>query len=531
MTTKAEKLIEEFGKLKTDRLPFDTLWQEIADYVYPNAADFTRLYGIGQKRRQYIYDTTAEHSLKIFASSIVGFLANPATKWFFLETDDQDVNEDKDASEWLENASRILLDAFNDPKAKFYGHLHTALLGVGAFGTAGMLIQEGIGSKLEFSAQSVRDLFIMEGHNGTVDVVHRPFKLTGQQLLEKETLRGWSVSEKTKEQIMKDPNVKIDMLHIIKPRLKKLTKIGPKSMSFEGVYIEVAQKHVAFEEGYEEFPLPVARWERTAIEDYGRGPAGVALSDIKMINVMSKAIIIASEKQINPPLQMHNDGSFGQVDLTASAINFTNMKEGGITPISTIGNLAVSQENLQAKQDEVRRAFFVDQLQLVGTTQMTATEVLQRQDEKGRLLAPSIGMIQAELIGPIVNRALSVLINTGKIPAPTAEALSGKEIKIGYVSPLSRAQRAGEAQALIEFVQSVAALSEASPEILDNIDFDQAAKQLHEINSVSSKVLKSKEDVLELREQRAQQQQQQQALDAAQQGAGAAKDANQAGLI
>jgi hypothetical protein len=533
MTDKAHTLIKEYEKLKSDRMPFDSLWQELADYVYPNAADFTRLYGIGDKRRQYIYDSTAEHSLKIFASSIVGFLANPATRWFFLETDNPDINNKKENGLWLEKATDILLNAFNDPRAKFYGHLHTALLGVGAFGTAGMLIQEGVGansSKLEFSAQNIRDLYIMEGHNGTVDTVYRPFKMTGHQLLEKRELRGWKLSEKTMEKISKDANCKIEMLHVIKPRIEKLGEIGPESMPFEGIYIECDSKTVVKEDGHLEFPIPVARWERTITEQYGRGPAQVALSDVKMVNAMQKALIVATEKQINPPMQMPNDGSFGMIDLSAAAINFYDPAMGGIEPIATIGNISIAQENINSIQDVIRRAFFVDQLQMVGKADMTATEVLQRQDEKGRLLAPSIGMIQAELIGPIINRAFSVLLNNGTIPT-APEDLRNQEIKIGYVSPLTRAQRSSEASSLLEFGQAAAGLAQVSPDSLDGIDFDEMIKKLHEINGISSKVLKDKKEVARIRQERQQAIQQQQALESAGQAADAAKKGKEAGVI
>lgn len=531
MTNRAKDIIDKAGKLKTERLPFETLWQEIADFTLPNAADFTRIYGIGQKRRQYIYDNTGEHSLKIFASSILGFLANPAARWFTLGIMDEKINRDQEVSEWLDEAGKITLNAFNEPSAKFYGHLYNAMIGIGSFGTTSMMTQEGIASKIEFTSQSVKNIFVVEGHNGSVDTVYRDLKLTGHQLLEKEALRDWKLSVKTRSQALKDPSKMFEIIHVIRPRKEKVGTLGPKSLDFEGIYVEKDEKHELVEESYLTFPIPVARWERTIVEPYGRSPAMMALADVKMVNSMQKALIMASEKQLNPPMQMPSDGSLGMLDTSAHAVNFIDPKLGGdIKPILTLGNMAIAKDDLLAVQDAIRRAFFVDQLQIVGTPNMTATEVLQRQDEKGRLLAPSIGQIQSELIGPIVESVFSILLNNGTIP-PAPELLAGQDIKVIYVSPLTRAQRSGEAQALIEFLGSISEIAAIKPEAWDKVDLDASIEELHEIRGVPARVLRKEEEVEEIREQQAQQQQQQQALEMAQQGASAAKDASQAGLL
>jgi hypothetical protein len=524
----AEKIIKRLDAMKSERLPFDSLWQEVADYALPNAADFNRLYGIGQKRRQKLLDTTAEHSLKIFASSLMGFLANPASTWFTISTMDEDINEDQEAKEWLDKAGQITLNAFNEPSAKFYGHLYTCLVQIGAFGSAGMFVQEGIGSKLEFKSVGVRDTYIAEGHNGAVNTVYREFELTVAQLMEKEALRGWKVSSKVREQ--KDPDKKIKIVHAIQPRVEKTAKIGIEAMDYESVFVEVGTKHILAEEGFEENPLPVGRWERTPVDVYGRAPMEVAIADVKTANIIQKAILMASEQQLNPTIQMPNDGSLGNADFSGQSILFYDPKHNKPEVLHTVGNIAVTRESLMDVQDAIRRALYVDQLQLVGTAQMTATEVLQRQDEKGRLLAPSIGMVQSELVGVVVERAVGILMRNGTIP-PAPEILAGKEIKVVYVSPLTRAQRAGEAQAILEFSQSIAGLAEFNPEVLDKVDFDAAVEELHDINNVPARLLRPDSETDTMRTQRQQQQQQQQMLDMAQQGASAAKDASAAGVL
>jgi hypothetical protein len=53
---------------------------------------------------------------------------------------------------------------------------------------------------------------------------------------------------------------------------------------------------------------------------------------------------------------------------------------------------------------------------LIDSPQMTATEVLQRAQEKGALLSPTMGRQQSEFLGPTIERELDVLAQQGMIP-------------------------------------------------------------------------------------------------------------------
>lgn len=53
---------------------------------------------------------------------------------------------------------------------------------------------------------------------------------------------------------------------------------------------------------------------------------------------------------------------------------------------------------------------------LVDNPQMTATEAMLRAQEKGQLLAPTAGRIQAEFLGTLILRKLTLLIRTDCCP-------------------------------------------------------------------------------------------------------------------
>ncbi len=63
----------------------------------------------------------------------------------------------------------------------------------------------------------------------------------------------------------------------------------------------------------------------------------------------------------------------------------------------------------EQRREAIRQAFFVDQLMLRESPNMTATEVIARNEEKMRLLGPVLGRLQAEMLQPLINRSFNLL--------------------------------------------------------------------------------------------------------------------------
>lgn len=537
--------LKRFAALQKRRLPFDMLWRDLADFIVPQRAypfsstEVNVVNNITSKNRRYkTFDCTAEIALDIFSSSLVGFLANPATNWFELAPADEGLLEVTEIAQWFDITTQRMLAAFNEPNAKFYSNLKMSATDIGVFGTVGMLIQEGKKSALEFSSRNVKELYVAEDASGNIDTVFRKLLMTARQMVQE--FEFGNVSGRVKEIYSKQPDELISVIHALEPN-KDYNPDGRSNqeMPISSIYLEEETKHVLKVSGFEEMPLPVGRWDVMTNDVYGTPPAAKVLADIKMINQMEKAHIVAAEKSLNPPLQMPDDGFLGNIDLSAGAINtYRPMTQGRLEPIQTIGNLPITLEMLSAKRNIIREAFYVDQLQLATSPQMTATEVMARTDEKLRLMAPMIGRIQSELLGPIIERSFGILFRVSAqkdfTNAPFTrppEQLLQAPFKVKYVSPMERAQRASEANSIMAFVNSVVPLSEIDPSILDNINFDELTRQLHDIQSVPSVILNDRESVAQAREARAQQQQQQAALMQLQQGADIAKTANQAGIL
>ena len=78
-----------------------------------------------------------------------------------------------------------------------------------------------------------------------------------------------------------------------------------------------------------------------------------------------------------------------------------------------------------------------------------------------------------------------------------------------YISPLARAQKLEDVTAIERYGQNIMQLAQAYPDVLDNMDSDEASKVVGEALGVPAKVMRSADAVEQLRQQRQQAQQQQ----------------------
>jgi hypothetical protein len=152
---------------------------------------------------------------------------------------------------------------------------------------------------------------------------------------------------------------------------------------------------------------------------------------------------------------------------------------------------------------------------------MTATEVVQRTEEKMRLLGPVLGRLQAELLQPLINRVFGILTER-KVFRPAPEFMRDTRIDIEYVSPLAKAQRQGDIQSAMRLLELMQPMVQLDPSILDNIDADGFVRHLVKVLSVPATAVRGQDEIVRIRQQRAAEQQQQMEMQQAMQAAQAA---------
>jgi hypothetical protein len=233
-----------------------------------------------------------------------------------------------------------------------------------------------------------------------------------------------------------EPDCEIELLQTVVPNAdydsqKKLDGQGKRFKSC--TYLkerEAADAETLSEKGFQTFPWVTPRWSKATGEVYGRSPAMKCLADVKMINEMMKETIRAQQKATNPPLLVPDDGIIGSLKLFPGGLNLLSFWFNGdfIKPLESGGNLQLTYEMMDDVRKRIRDSFYIDQLQLQDGPQMTATEVMQRTEEKIRLLGPLLGRQHSELLRPLIERVYE--ISGAAWPFPVApQILAGEKIR------------------------------------------------------------------------------------------------------
>ncbi len=506
MDSRAKDIYDRQQQLEGDRAVWDAHWTEIAERVLPRQDEFTKKTVVeGRKNTEKIFDATALLALDKFASA-VDSLVTPATQQYHkLDPEDESLMEDREVRLYLDEVNKIIFRLRYRPMANFSSQAHECYISLGAFGTQGMFTDDILGVGLRYKSIALSELYIAENQAGIVDYVHRKFPLTCRQAMQK-------FKDKCPEKVMKEyerhPFKKFDFIHCVAPADEyKHGAQDYRAWPWRSTYIFPETKEFISESGYRTFPYSVSRHVTAPRETYGRSPASMVLPDIKSLNEMEKTMLRAAHKIVDPPLLLFGDGILSAFNARPNALNYGGVDANGkqlVVPLQTGAHLPIGLEMADQKRGVINSAFYVTLFQiLVDNPQMTATEALLRAQEKGQLLAPTMGRQESEFLGTQIVREIDIASAAGLLP-PMPKRLRdrGGRIKVVHTSPLSRLRRADDAVAISRTMEMITPFAEHDPSILDTFDGDALTREIADINGVPIKVLRTIEQVMAIREGR-----------------------------
>ena len=535
--------LERQRKLKAKRQNWDNLWQDLSDYFCPGRITAIRREEPGARKTQKIYDNTGADAAQKLAAGLYSRTVNPASKWFYitLEEPDEDLEKNTKVASWFDVARDRAQSTINK---RGTGALYQADCDLTSLCNAVIFTNEDAVNGVSFRTFPIDTVDIAEDYRGVVDTVYRKFDMTLRQI--EQEFPGKLPYDK-KQKMEDDPDAKAEVLHVVGPREKyDPDKIDNLNMPIESIYILCEDEIVLQESGYPEMPYAVARLEVLAGELYGRGPATIALPEVKSLNEMAKLQLDGSNMRLRPPLDVPVNAYINPIELIPGYKNL-NQDEGGrrVTALNVSGDLQYTAKDIELQQNKVKEIFYNDQLYLRTNAEMTATEVQKRSEIQMQLMGPWQGRLELELFEPLINRILGILIRSGEIPPPPQElleqaeeeTLSGKAkegqqltekqlekqrqkystraLKIVYDSPLARAQRLVDVQVIDQVKASVAQSIQLNPQgaqaLMARFDFTKMEVDRARALGLPAKYIISDEDYAQAQQaQQAQMQQMQQ---------------------
>jgi hypothetical protein len=508
-----KELRRTWKTLYEDNSTWRTHWKEISEYLLPRRGIFLtneqEKAGTGEKKDGKIINTKVLRARRVMAAGMLTGMTPPTRPWFRLSLPDPELLEFHPVRAWLEVVQQAMQTILQ--RSNFYAAVHNMYRELGLFGFNAMLIEEDWKTVIRCRPMTIGECYITMDSTYRPEALYRQFWMTGLQLTQEfgeEVLSPTIIAA-----IKAKPEQNFLVHHAVFPRNRRNVLIGGalNSMYASVYYLENEQPEgqwaILRESGYVSRPFVSPRWDVVGTETYGDCPGIETLADVKQLQKMEADKLMALDKEINPPMNAPVSMKQTGGNLLPGGVNYIDVQQGqqGFTPTLVVRpNLEAMAFELDRVERRIDEHFFVD-LFLAVTREdknMTATEVSERMAERLQQLGPALERLQSELLDPVIDRVFTIMNNMGLVP-PAPPEIQGMEYKVEYISVLAQAQRLSGTVAVEQLVGFVGNLAGAVPSVLDKLDADQAVDEYAEMLGTPSSIVRSDDDVEEIRVARA----------------------------
>ena len=517
--------LKRWSALETERSSWISHWQDLSTQLFPRAGRFTADdRNDGKRRHNAIYDRTGTGALRILAAGMMSGVTSPARPWFRLRIPDDALMEYQPVKVWLAQVTRKMQAVFG--QSNTYRALHQLSDELGAFGTANTLILDDFERGIHLYPNTVGRYALATDFRGNVDTSYRELQKTARQLVQE--FGADNCSSAVKNMVTNgNGDSWVTIIHAVEPRKERdIRSRDSKNMPWASCYFEKGGDgdKLLRESGFDRFRVLAPRWYTSSEDVYGQSPGMEVLGDIKQLQHEQLRKSQGIDYQVRPPLQGPSSLKGEEVDILPGGYTTVDTASagGGIKPLFQGGiDLNHLLMDIQDVRQRIREGMYSDLFLMISqavSTNMTATEVAERHEEKLLMLGPVLERLHNELLDPLIEITFERLLQSGVLPPPPEE-LIGVNLDVEFVSILAQAQRAIGANSTDRFVGNLGAMAQIKPEVLDKFDADRWVDNYADQIGVDPELIVGKEEVALVRKARADQQAAQQAAATAQQAA------------
>ncbi|PVX84342.1 portal protein [Paraburkholderia unamae] len=527
-----DSVVADHGRLKEKRQSYEAVWNDVIDYLMPRLDKFGQKprpdSDRGRERSQKIFDSTAPLALRNFVAAMDSMITPQTQLWHRLGTSSEPLGEQPNVKAYLQQVVDVLFAVRYRWRGGFVTQIGATYQSIGLFGPGALMIEHDVGHGIVYRNVPMQNLWFAENNAGILDKTHVRWKLTLRQAAQR--FGRENLSPSMQSTLERDPEKSFEFLHVVEPRADRdARKLDGRNMRFASYWLDESRERIVQNSGFRTFPFAIGRFYVGTDDVYGGSPAYDAIPDIRMANEQARTNIRGAQKMVDPVMLLQEDGALEGFDMRSGSLNWGGLDEKGnpmARPLEMGKQAHIGIEFAQQTRETINQWFYVTLFQiLVDSGDMTATEVLQRAQEKGVLLAPTLGRTQTELLGPLIERELDILAEAGQLP-PMPEELrnAGADVEIEYDSPLNKAMRAGEGASILQWLQQLGVVSQFDQRAMKLVNGVRIGRLLADYSGVPVDAMNTQDEIDQNDAAEAQAQQMQTVLQAAPVAAGAAKD-------
>lgn len=414
------------------------------------------------------FDSTPLYAKDEFASGLFTEAMNPADRWVAVTIADKDLKKWGPVASWLDLYASTILSSFDASGSNFYVYAVPWLATAVSYGGGFQWQEENVGAGITDLALPLRECFKDVDADGNTIRFHREFMLSGVQ-----------ANKKFGDAIECRPDEQILFVHALyhNPDYDP-NRQGARFMRWISCYVSPDKRDFSRIGYYRELPAHEIEWQKTAGRAWARGRGHKARADMGMLDEVARSTLTAAQFGAEPMFLVHDEDVLTAADIQPNAIiaggMAANTGKRNVEVLDRGDQLNVPLSIHQKTREAVREAFMFSLMQVVNRPQMTASEFLGWKEERLRIMAPNLVMIQRGLASYIRRRG-SILWNMGRVAPPPPE-LQGHPLQLEFVSPFAQAQKLARARAKMQAVGNLMQIRELDPSAVDNANLDNITR-------------------------------------------------------
>lgn len=528
--------------MRSQRQNYDAGWLEISrfcepvtnpyliGYTSPSAvnSDVVR-FGQGMQINSKLLDSRAVRAAETLGNGMYSGLSAPSRPWFKLTLKDAALRGSAGVKVWLDEVERRIYEMLSG--TNFYTAIKSGYRELGVFGVEAGIMERHWRTGMVCHPLKCGEYWLGVGDDLTCDSIARRVDMSVLTIYRR-FLKGRRPIDAFPRQIVEAYDQgRYDMTfcvyHLIEPNdTQELDKKDARGMAYRSVYWSPycderdklsEEKALLDVQGFRSKPFWSPRWESGSNSDpYSPVSPGLnALADTRQLQLQVLRKQQAIDYMVKPPLgapatlnNLHASLQPGRI--TASS----QVDRNSFFPIWEIPAQAISAlaEDISIQHQAVDEGFYVDLFKAItnmqGIQPRNMEEIAKRNEEQLTQLGPVVERANQEKLEVAIDRAFEILWTSGALnDLGMPEELEGEKIEVEFISVLASAQRLiglGGIERTFGFANSVA---QAYPEVLDRLDGDAALVEYADITGIAAKIIRSDDQVAEIRSAREQAQQ------------------------
>jgi hypothetical protein len=530
-----EDYIARYKVLQSERKQtIDAKAKDVAEFLAPNRGRFQeddrkpdRMHG---KRGDLINDSSPGDALEVAANGMYSGLTPPSRPWHLTKFEDDGLNEWGPSKTFMDILARRRNAELR--RSNFYSAMHNSYTESIAFGSTLVYMMEFPAGGFAFRTHTFGEYYWSRNERGEVDTVFRPEWWSARKLLAE--FGEENLSRQVKEALKNNqPYTNFEILHVVEPRTDRdVTKKTSRNKPFASLWFELAnEKKVLRESGLDDFCYAAGVWMLVGSDNYGSGNPGFKkLPDIKQLQDMEESCVMATHRELDPPLQAPVGHKGEPIRRNAGGTTFYDGQSDGFKRLYEFKfDIAAGEAKSEAIRQRIYKGFYNDLFLMITSSEasgqpVTATQIIEMQGEKMLQLGPFIERQEDELLDKAV-----IFVTTRMLARPWVyglpmppEEVQSRSYKVEYISLLAQAQRQIGVRAIDDSLNFGAMGMQADPSIMDNYNLDAMVRERADLVGLPAKCIRPEDEVAQIRANRQKQMaeaKQAEALMAATQGA------------